>query len=327
MSLRTSNAMRGSPQSFESPVKPRSLRRDFTAALFAPASPGDEAKFASGLAELKRLGWTVIPPAPQTPEAYFANSVVARRYEFLEALSMDDVSVLLAVRGGYGSHYLLDQLEIPAHTEPKMILGFSDITSLQIYLWQKHRWVTLHGPMLASGFAGGAGQPYGYEESSLLAALETTAGGWSVALEGEVLLPGEAQGRLLGGCLTLVQTALATPWELDTSGAILVLEDRGMKPWQVDRALMHLMQAGKFAHVKGIVLGDFPDCEPPVGGSPTVRDVALRILGPLNVPIVFGAPVGHTARPMLTVPLGVQARLIAKEQHNRLEILEPAVIA
>ena len=85
--------------------------------------------------------------------------------------------------------------------------------------------------------------------------------------------PGEAQGRLLGGCLTLVETTLGTPWELETDGAILVLEDRGMKPWQVDRALMHLLQAGKFKSVRGIVLGDFPECESPVPGSPTVRDV------------------------------------------------------
>ncbi len=85
--------------------------------------------------------------------------------------------------------------------------------------------------------------------------------------------PGEAQGRVLGGCLTLVETAIGTPWDLETDDAILVLEDRGMKPWQVDRALMHLKQAGKFEGVRGIVLGDFPECESPVAGSPTVRDV------------------------------------------------------
>jgi len=98
-----------------------------------------------------------------------------------------------------------------------------------------------------------------------------------------------------------------------------------MKPYQVDRVLMHLKQAGKLDGVKGIVLGDFPECEPPLQGSPTVRDVCARILGPLGVPIVFGAPVGHTMRPMLTLPLGVQARLSAKGE-GTLEILEPAVI-
>jgi muramoyltetrapeptide carboxypeptidase len=124
--------------------------------------------------------------------------------------------------------------------------------------------------------------------------------------------------------LTLVETAIGTQWDLQTDDAILVLEDRGMKPWQVDRGLMHLKQAGKFANVRGIVLGDFPECDAPVAGSSTVRDVCRRILGPLGVPTIFGAPIGHTMRPMLTVPLGVQARLSAK-QAGVLEILEPAV--
>jgi muramoyltetrapeptide carboxypeptidase len=111
---------------------------------------------------------------------------------------------------------------------------------------------------------------------------------------------------------------------LDTRGAILILEDRAMKPYQVDRVLMHFLQAGKLKDVKGIVLGDFPECEPPVTGSPTVREVVARILGPLGIPVVFGAPVGHTLRPMLTIPLGVTACLHA-EGEGTLEILEAAV--
>jgi muramoyltetrapeptide carboxypeptidase len=123
-----------------------------------------------------------------------------------------------------------------------------------------------------------------------------------------------------------VETAIGTQWDLQTDDAILVLEDRGMKPWQVDRALMHLKQAGKFAKVRGIVLGDFPECEAPVAGSPTVIDVCRRILSPLGIPIVFGAPIGHTMRPMLTVPLGVKAHLSTKGA-GVLEILEPAVVS
>ena len=97
-----------------------------------------------------------------------------------------------------------------------------------------------------------------------------------------------------------------------------------MKPYQVDRVLMHFKQAGKFDGVAGIVLGEFPECEPPVPGSPTVRDVCTRILGPLGIPVIFGAPVGHAPRPMLTFPLGVKARLNA-DGEGLLEILEPAV--
>ena len=98
-----------------------------------------------------------------------------------------------------------------------------------------------------------------------------------------------------------------------------------MKPYQVDRALRHLWQAGKLQDVHGVVLGDFPDCEPAVAGSPTIPEICERILGPLGVPVVYGAPIGHTKRPMLTIPLGVRAKLLAKGE-GTLEILEPAVV-
>jgi muramoyltetrapeptide carboxypeptidase len=178
--------------------------------------------------------------------------------------------------------------------------------------------------MAGAGLDGGADAPSGYDEKSLRASIGETDCGWSTLLHSEVLVAGDAEGRLLGGAMTIVEATFGTPWELDTRGAILILEDRGMKPYQVDRVLMHFKQAGKLDGVAGIVLGDFPDCEPPVAGSPTVRDICSRILGKLGVPIVFGAPVGHTMRPMLTIPLGVKARLRAKGE-GTLEILEAAV--
>jgi muramoyltetrapeptide carboxypeptidase len=194
---------------------------------------------------------------------------------------------------------------------------------LQIFLWQKFRWITVHGPMVASGLDKGANAADGYDPESLGRALTETKQGWTIPLAGsEAIMPGSADGVLLGGCLTLIETALGTPWELDTHGAILLLEDRGMKPWQVDRALMHLKQAGKLRGVSGVLLGDFPECDAPAG-SETVLDVARRILGTVGVPVVWGAPIGHTPRPMLTLPLGVRARLKADET-SRLEILEPA---
>jgi muramoyltetrapeptide carboxypeptidase len=219
---------------------------------------------------------------------------------------------------------LLDASLASAAGEPKAVLGYSDLSSLQIFLWQQRRWVTFYGPMVAAGFHAGAGAPGGYDEESLRAALCQTDGGWSTSLGGEVLVAGDAEGRLLGGAMTLVEATFGTPWELDTRGSILILEDRGMKPYQVDRVLMHFKQAGKLDGVAGIVLGDFPECEPPVVGSPTVRDVCARILGPLGVPVIFGAPIGHTRRPMLTIPLGVNARIRAQGEGN-LEILEAAV--
>ena len=99
-----------------------------------------------------------------------------------------------------------------------------------------------------------------------------------------------------------------------------------MKPYQVDRALMHLKQAGKLPGLRGIILGEFAESEPPeVSGTP-IKDVCLRLLGEVGIPVVWGAPIGHTNRPMLTVPLGIRARLCAGAT-PRLDILEPAVLA
>jgi muramoyltetrapeptide carboxypeptidase len=211
-------------------------------------------------------------------------------------------------------------------SNPKCLIGFSDITSLQIYLWQKCGWVTFYGPMVAAGLNSGPGVTKGYDENSFLQAVGKKEAGWKLRLRGEPMLTGNATGRVLGGCMTLLEASIGTPWELDTRDSILVLEDRAMKPYQVDRVLMHLKQCGKFEGVRGIVLGDFPESEPAVTGAPTVREVCARILRLLGVPLIFGAPVGHTTRPMLTIPLGIKARLDA-DGEGTLEFLEPAVVA
>jgi muramoyltetrapeptide carboxypeptidase len=293
--------------------------------VFAPASPAREAKTKAGLAELIRMGFAVESRA-RNSEGYFAASAKERRAEFLEMLAKPGVDALIGLRGGYGSNYLLDEQLVEKLDEPKCLVGFSDLSSLQIFLWERSGWVTFYGPMVAAGLDAGADAAGGYDEASFLNAVRKTDSGWTISLRSESLVGGDVRGRLLGGAMTLVEATLGTPWELDTRDAILVLEDRAMKPYQVDRVLMHFKQAGKLEGVRGIVLGDFPECEPPVAGSPTVRDVCARILGDLGIPVVFGAPIGHTARPMLTLPLGVRVRLRASGE-GMLEILEPAVLA
>jgi muramoyltetrapeptide carboxypeptidase len=320
-----SRSLPGAPRKIRS-RKPRALKPGAMLGVIAPASPADDAKWLAGLKELKRLKYGVfLRDEPFSgPDGYFAASEEERRAEFLEFTDSGRVNGLIAVRGGYGSNYILDGLSRRPFRTPKCLIGFSDITTLQIFLWEKFGWVTIYGPMVAGGLDAGPGVHGGYDEESFLAAIRKTESGWYIPTQGETIRTGEANGTLLGGCLTLVETTLGTPWELGTRGAILVLEDRGMRPWQVDRALMHLKQAGKFDSIRGIVLGDFPECEPPMPGSPTVLDVCTRILGPLGVPVVFGAPVGHTQRPMLTLPLGIKVRLCAKGE-GVLEVLEPAV--
>ena len=304
--------------------KPKALRQGSRFAVIAPASPGKSDRVVAGQKELERLGFSVTLQQNLQAEGYFAGSATDRHSEFLNALADSASDALIATRGGYGSVYLLEQ-GLPQSLTLKPLIGFSDLTTLQIYLWQKHGWSGFYGPMLAAGLDHGPGAPGGYDEASFRNALTRTLGAWTIPLQGDVLGSGSAEGIVLGGAMTLLEATLGTPWEIDTDGAILILEDRAMKPYQIDRVLMHLKHAGKFSKVRGLLLGDFPDCDPPVAGSPSVRAVCARILSPLGIPIVYGAPIGHTERAMLTIPLGVRARLNA-EASGTLEILEPAVV-
>jgi muramoyltetrapeptide carboxypeptidase len=309
------------------PIKPPALKPGATVRIVAPASPVEEARLDEGITELERLGYAVRCDRASVlaRDGYFAGGTKTRGAALIEALKETQSDAVFCARGGYGSDYLLADIKGLRRATPKILLGYSDVTTLQTFLWQKFGWVTFYGPMIAAGLHAGAAAPGGYDADSLAKALGGASQGWAVALAGECLSRGEGKGRLLGGCLSMLQATLGTPWELDTAGAILLLEDRAMKPFQVERALMHLKHAGKLERVRGVILGEFPECEPPVPSAITVRDVCRRVIGD-RIPVVWGAPFGHTPRPMLTLPLGVRARLVAKEQ-GRLEILEAACTA
>ncbi len=315
----------GPPNQMRQPAKPPALKPGSEIAVVAPASPVEEEKLRNGCKEISRLGY--VPFLDQSKvlarEGYFAGAAEDRLEALVEALTRPSRGAVFCARGGYGASYLLQGMETLGSALPRILLGYSDITCLQVYLWQKFGWVTFYGPMVAAGLDAGPGAPGGYDAESFTRAVTETRAGWTVDLQGESLAPHELEGTLLGGCLTLVEATLGTPWELDTRGAILVLEDRAMKPYQVDRALMHLKHAGKFDGLHGLILGEFPDCEPPSPSASTVRDVIRRLTLPLGIPVVWRVPVGHSARPILTLPLGVRACLVTNGI-SRLHILEPA---
>jgi len=306
-------------------LKPKALRKGSKLAVVSPSSPAEPAAISAGIAELRRLGYVVDEPEPLSPQGYFAGGHKERLRQFQKPFKEKAVGGVVASRGGYGANYLIDLELVNGLSSPKCLLGFSDLNILQLLLLQTRHWVGFYGPMIAAGFNHGAGQPSGYDEFSFLQAVGETESGWQIPLQAETMRGGIATGRIAGGCLTMLQTTLGTSFEPDTEGAILVLEDRGMKPYQVDRALRHLKLAGKFKKVSGFLLGDFPDCDPPAPGSPSIPQICQEILGPLKVPIVNGAPIGHTKRTMLTLPLGIRAKLRAKGE-GMLEILEPAVV-
>jgi muramoyltetrapeptide carboxypeptidase len=308
-------------------LKPFALQPGAVVRVVAPASPFSKEKLEAGCAELARLGYQVQrDPHLLDCEGFFAGSGAARVEALADAFGASDVSGVICARGGYGSNYLLEGLEKDRKrlqekgARPKLFVGFSDLTTLQIYFWQRFGWPTLYGPMVCAGFDNGPDKPRGYDSKSFQNAVSVTGGGWSIGLQGETVARGDAEGVLAGGCMTLLEATLNTEWEADTDGTILVLEDRAMKPYQVDRVLMHLKLAGKLKKVKGLIFGDFPECEVKPG-APTVQEVIARLTGKLGIPVIWRSPIGHTERPLLTIPLGVKARFDAANG-GKLEILE-----
>src|SRR5216684_1604296 len=292
------------------PRKPLALVPGSTIAVVAPASSAKEERIQRGCETLESLDYRVKRyTSKSNPMGYFSAPLAERRKHLQDALERPESRAVLCSRGGYGSTEILEKLVTARLKQAKIFCAFSDLTSVHIFLWEKLHWVTFYGPLVAGGFDAGANATGGYDPDTFMCAMTATNSGWSTPLRGETLSRGTSAGTLLGGCITLLETSIGTAWELDARGSILLLEDRGLKPYQLDRMLLHLKQAGKFKGVKGIVLGEFPESEPPEGSAVTIGEVCKRILGPLRIPIVYGAPVGHTLRPMLTLPLGVSVRL------------------
>jgi muramoyltetrapeptide carboxypeptidase len=304
-------------------VKPPALRPGDKIGLLAPASSFNREAFEAGCNRLRAMGYELVySPEIFARDLYFAGSAQRRSEELKNLLLRDDIAALICVRGGYGSNYLLENLDFEVFAaHPKVLLGCSDITSLLTAITDRTGLVTLHGPMVAKDIADGT-----FEASSWNSALEGGTN-WEIPVSGiEVLRPGNARGRLYGGCLSMLVASLGTPFEIQTEGTILFIEDIAEKPFRIDRMLMHLHLAGKLKHVRGLIFGEMLDCRPPEGETYTLQQVILGVLQPYNVPIIYGLKSGHVSSGNITLPLGVEAELSAGSQGVALKILEPATI-
>ncbi|MEW6735706.1 MAG: LD-carboxypeptidase, partial [Acidobacteriota bacterium] len=244
----------------QEPLKPPALRPGDTIGVVAPASNLKPHLLKAGCEELERLGFRVKHKESISAQTRYTAGTVARRAEELNSMLVDpEVKAIFAARGGYGSMHLLEHLDTTVLAGgPKIVMGYSDITSLLIALYQQANWVTFHGPMVAKDFAAG---PDHYDHNSFFNILTRALPAGRLDCRGtRVLSSGIAEGILLGGCLPLIMSLMGTRWELATAGAILFLEDSGSKPYQIDRWLTQLRLAGKLDNVRGIVFGEMVDC-------------------------------------------------------------------
>jgi len=294
-----------------------------TVGIVAPASNIKREALELGCAALRRMGYKPFYlESILQQDLYFAGTAKRRLQELEQMFESREVKAIICARGGYGANYLLQELDVAKIARhPKIFMGYSDNTILLTHIADSSGLVVFHGPMVARDFA----DEDGVETSSWEAAVSGQEQ-WQVPLNTEVigLNDGSAQGVLYGGCLSILAASLGTPYELRTDDRILFLEDLGEKPYRIDRMLMQLKLAGKLDSVRGIIFGEMLDCFQMQDQGYSLREVVMRIVGDIGVPVAYGLRSGHVARQNITLPMGVKAELQVRGSEVSLKILEPA---
>lgn len=323
----TSSGAKGAPNSAQDDtsvqlIRPKALKAGARLAIVSPASTPKRELVEAGMTRLTAMGYepVLFPHALDRGPLYYAGTVEDRLADLHGAFADTSIDGIICTRGGWGSAELLPFLNTALiRANPKVFVGYSDHTSLHIWMRKFAGLVTFHGPMCAADFS----RDDGVDGSSW----ERAGGGcdaWSVGpAEGlRVLTPGLAEGVLDGGCLSIYVEALGTPYA-PSAPDILFLEDIGTKPYQWDRQLLHLRYAGVLDGVKGIVFGDMGQCVAP-DQHELLEAAILHALRDFDGPVGIGLRSGHVDRANVTLPLGVRVRLDCLGE-GKLEFLEAAV--
>lgn len=285
-------------------IKPARLLPGARVGVVAPAGCVDENALINGVRVIRDQGFEVeFPPNILERKGYLAGDERNRANDLLKFFARADISAIFCARGGFGSAQLLPYM---SHADfrlwPKIFAGYSDITILLNWLNQQFGIVTFHAPMVAMELANGLA---GRSKEAFWGLLTGEKPGWRIDL-GDVIRPGKIEGEMKGGCLSVLVTTLGTPYEIDTKGKLLFLEDVGERPYRIERMLTHLRMAGKFDHLAGLVFGDFTNCE--ADGSRDVRQIIGEMFGNAEYPVVMGMAAGH-GREHITLPFGVRMML------------------
>ena len=314
------------PRSNSSRIKPPALRPGDTIGIVAPASNLKRSELEAGCEALRIAGYKPFYfDSILERDLYFAGSLERRIRELAEMFARPDVRAILCARGGYGANYLLEALDLDAiRSNPKIFIGYSDITTLLTFFVDAGGLITFHGPMAAKDWARAGGVDAASWQAALGGATE-----WDLKLGADSgvsgLVEGATEGILYGGCLSILVASLGTPYEIKTDETILFLEDLAAKPYQVDRMLMQLKLAGKLDGVRGIVFGEMMDCVQNANQGYTLQEVVMRIVRGLEVPVAYGLRSGHVTAGNITLPFGVRAGLTVGGGQVGITILEAAV--
>ena len=311
-------------------IWPPRLKPGDTVMFVAPAGPPNRDEVMRAKSRIEERGYRVkMRDDIFAVEGYLAGTDERRAEEMMEAFADPEVKGVLCVRGGYGVMRILDRLDYDKiRANPKVVLGFSDITALHAALNRKAGLVAFHGPGPASGLGSEAG-PTNFTAQSVVQALESnraTDAGYEIVVPASVAKvdsfgKGKARGRLVGGNLSLISVLEGTPYAIDATGAILLIEDVNEAPYRIDRMLRQLQLAGNLKEIRGAVLGQFTTEY--VREDKLTDDARFDANGVLRqyfenagIPVLANYPVGHT--PLnATLPLGAQVEIDADQRTLR----------
>lgn len=313
-------------------VKPPRLRPGDMVGLIEPAGFTDDAFDLALVMETIRAMGLVPKPAAHLAQrhGYLAGRDADRAADVNAMFADRQVKAIFAVRGGWGCARILPFLDFATiRANPKLLVGFSDITALHLAFAAKAGFTTIHGPNAASSwgkFSWDAFRAVAFDGATPTFASPVGVEDRLVQRTGRIRTfgPGKATGRLIGGNLTVLAALMGTPWLPDFTGAILFVEDIGEQPYRIDRMLTQLALAGVLGKLAGVMFGQCTDCGPSGAsyGGFTLSQVLQQHLAPLGIPAFQGAPFGHVAN-QVSLPVGIRAEMDADA--GTIRLLEPAV--
>ena len=303
-------------------LKPPALKKGDTIGIVAPASYCPEpSALVNGQESLEKLGFrTVVGKHVVDRHGFLAGKDSDRLSDIEDMFRNPEIQGIICLRGGYGSSRFLPQLNYDLiRANPKVFIGYSDITALHAAIMRHCGLVTFWGPMVSSDMSPSFTP---YNRDSFLRAVTKKVPIGAIDLPDptiplQTLNDGAASGSLIGGTLSLLASSIGTPYDLDYDGAILFFEAVGEEPHRIDRMLTQLLHADKLTRVSGIVIGECAGCGSashnpafPYGNF-SIEEVFIERLCPLGVPILYGLTIGHGTY-TATLPLGVQASIDGK---------------
>ncbi|MCB0281975.1 MAG: LD-carboxypeptidase [Calditrichaeota bacterium] len=288
----------------------KKLIKDSRIKVLAPAFPPDPQKTQNGIHYLENKGFSVISGGSLSGNhGYFSASDDQRVEEINSAFVDPEIDAVFCARGGWGTLRFLDKLNYNGIKEnPKVLVGYSDITFIQLAIWEKCRIPSISGPMVAVEMGD---EILDFTAKYFWEQIENTDPDYAIDLnvkEIEYWKKGNTHGTLLGGCLSMIAHLLGTPYFPDFTDSILFIEDVGEEVYKIDRYLAQLQQAGIFNKIKGLIIGQFIDC--PEGRSPSfsISDILHHYFDGLNVPVINNFPYGHGMR-KISMPIGAKTTI------------------